>query len=61
MCMWRRCAARVALIDRPMRMILDAGRRGAAGMTGMGSGKADEGGNDRAQERQENNRLIHGS
>jgi hypothetical protein len=44
-----------------MRMILDAGRRGAAGMTGMRSGKANEGCNERPQERQENDGLIHAS
>ena len=40
-------------------MILDAGIRRSAGMTRARAGKRDEAGDDGAEQRQEDDRLIH--
>jgi hypothetical protein len=54
-----RRAARTALVDWAVRMSLDADIRRSTGMTGARTGKRNEGGDDSAEERQKDDRVIH--
>ncbi len=53
-----RCAARMALVHRTMRVILPDVRR-PAGITGARASERDQSRDDRAEERQEDDRVIH--
>src|SRR5262245_46548486 len=54
-----RCAARMAVVDGAVRVILRADMRGAAGITGACASERDESRDDGAEERQENDRVKH--
>ena len=49
----------MALVDHGVRVMVAAAGRRPAGMTRARAGKRDEAGDDRAEERQEDDRLIH--
>jgi hypothetical protein len=53
-----RRGARTALVDRAVRMVLDADIRRSAGITGARAGKRDERGDDGAEKRQKDDRVT---
>ena len=54
-----RRAMRTALVDRAMGMVLDAHIRRSPGITGARAGKRDERGDNGAEKRQKDDRVIH--